>query len=395
MSLVVNEKLGYYVCDGIRFNGKIEACFYALKVKKPVKWMFNDDIFERYDWTREPDHSLDDLYKKRARELREKYDYIILAYSGGSDSHNVYQSFISQGLHIDEIFSTHLMGASEKFIHHNPNNFTNINAPDVEYKLHQVNRLKEIAIESPRTKISNFDLSQHVFKFLENNDESWVINQREGVNPLALTRFNTLNFSEVRKNLDHGKKIALITGIDKPQTFIRRGEFYIKFLDRTANINSIADHFALYDNCTVEYFYWAPESVDMLCKQGHIIKRWLELTPEKQEYWLESRVTKSVKRLVHEKLLKTVIYTTWNNSWYQADKSTSDWYSEFDNWFHQNFKNTTAYRNWNAGVDLLKNNLVPFLNHNRMGQPDGLKSISHNYCLGKIHLKPELASWFE
>jgi hypothetical protein len=145
----------------------------------------------------------------------------------------------------------------------------------------------------------------------------------------------------------------------------------------------------------VEYFYWAPESVDMLCKQGHIIKRWLELTPEKQEFWLESRVNKSVKRLVHEKLLRTVIYNTWRSEWYQANKSTSDWYSEFDSWFHTNYRDTDAYKNWKAGVDLLKNNLSPFLNYNKMEEPDGLISISHDYCLGRICLKPELASWFE
>jgi hypothetical protein len=390
----INKKLGYYVCDGVEFNGKIAACFHGVKVGKPVKWVFNNNVFENYNWSIEPDESLDQLYDQRSKQIRESYDYVILSYSGGADSNNIYESFKRQGLLIDELYVNNMLKASEKFIHTDKNNFTSSSAPEVEYKLNLIPRLQEIKNEMPLIKISNFDLSDYIFDYLGKSDESWVLSQREGLNPVNLTRFNYLHYSEVKKTLDKGKSVALVTGIDKPSCFIKNGEFYIKFVDRTANINSVADHTAEYENCTVEYFYWAPESVRMLAKQGHVIKKFLELNPNYQNIWLEHRVDKKMKRLVHERILRTVLYSTWNNDWYQADKSLSDWRNEFDNWFHIYYRDTDAWKNWKKGIDLLAKNLHPFLKYQN-NNPDGLKPIAHNYNLGPIHLKENLRTWFE
>jgi hypothetical protein len=94
ISTMINKKLGYYNCDGLEFESKIQAFFHSLKTNKPVEWIFNDFEFNLHDWLNEPLESLDQLYDKRARELREKYDYLILSYSGGSDSHQILMSFI-------------------------------------------------------------------------------------------------------------------------------------------------------------------------------------------------------------------------------------------------------------------------------------------------------------
>ena len=104
---------GYYICDGKRFDSKIRACIYSTEFKKPIQWMFHQDIFSTYPWWIEPQETLDELYDKRARELREKYDYIMLSYSGGADSHNMLQSFIRQGLHVDEIITNHVTDATK------------------------------------------------------------------------------------------------------------------------------------------------------------------------------------------------------------------------------------------------------------------------------------------
>ena len=391
---IINKKLGYYMCDNLEFTSKIAACLHGAKNSKPVKWIFNNDVFERYDWTIEPQESLDELYDQRSRQLRESYDYIILSYSGGADSNNIYESFVRQGLQIDELYVNNMLEASEKFIHTDRNNFSSSSAPEVEYKLNLIPRLQEIKNQNPNIKISNFDLSHYIFDYLGNADESWVTNQREGLNPVNLTRFNYLHYKEVKKTLDKGKKVALITGIDKPSCFIRKGNFFIKFVDRTANINSVADHTVEYENCVVEYFYWAPESVRILAKQGHVIKKFLEITPDKQELWLEQRVDKRMKRIVHERLLRTLLYSSWNNDWYQADKSLSDWRNEFDSWFHVYYRHTPAWKNWNQGIQFLTNNLRPFLQY-RNNVPDGLKPIAHSYNLGKINLKNGLETWFE
>ena len=381
-----NKKLGYYTSNGLDFHSKIQACIYGTQVGQPVRWVFNNDVFGAYNWTKEPEETLDQLYDARARQLREKYDYVILSYSGGADSNNIYESFRRQGLLLDEIVVNTMTKASERFIKVDLNNKDPYNGPESEHQLHILPRLRTIGNEMPRTKIRIFDLSDTLFESLGAGDESWVLNQKEGLNPIGITRFNYLDFSEVKRDFDKGKRICLITGIEKPRVVIRRNNLLMRFNDRSANINTVAEHIKEYDNCTVEYFYWAPESVRMLAKQGHIIRRYLEAFPEKQEFWIEHRVTATITRLMHERILRNLLYTTWNDSWYQADKSISDWYSEFDRWFIDHYKDTAAWRNWHAGIDYVKNNLKPFLRQNSRGTADGLVPVAHTYNLGPIKL---------
>lgn len=393
---IYNKKLGYYDCNGTEFYSKIQACFHAVKVGKPVGWNFNDDVFSKIDWTQEPEETLDQLYDQRARQLREKYNYIVLSYSGGSDSHNIYESFRRQGLHIDEIVVNTLTKASEKFVIVDPNNKEARNGPEAEHQLQLIPRLKEIHNAMPRTKISVHDMSDILFSSLaEKKNEDWILDMKEGVNPVGITRHNYLKFKNVRSLFDIGHSTAIITGIEKPRTFIAKGNLYFRFIDRSANINAMSEHFTEYDNCTLEYFYWSPDCARMLVKQGHVIKKFLEAMPENQHLWLQSRLnTSNMFRLVHERILRSVIYTTWNNDWYQADKAVGDWYSEFDRWFIDNYKETVAWRAWNDGITLLKTNLTPFLKNNLSGIPDGLLPIVKNYNLGPIKLKDGLNSYF-
>ena len=42
---------GYYKCDDQIFYSKIQACIYSSSVKKPITWIYNDVIFNNYNWT--------------------------------------------------------------------------------------------------------------------------------------------------------------------------------------------------------------------------------------------------------------------------------------------------------------------------------------------------------
>lgn len=59
--------------------------------------------FDHLDWTNEPTESWKDLLKERAQQLRDTHDYIVLHYSGGSDSETVLNAFLDNGIFIDEI----------------------------------------------------------------------------------------------------------------------------------------------------------------------------------------------------------------------------------------------------------------------------------------------------
>lgn len=378
---MINRELGFYVCDGKEFSSKILALLHSKQVNKPADWIFNDRVFLSYDWTMEPEETLDQLYDRRARQLREKYDYIILSYSGGADSHNILMSFIRQNLRIDEIVVNYVGTAGKQYIDLDPNN-TNAENAGAEHYLQTLPRLKEVQHLIPETKISIFDVSNHIFDFMEGvGDASWVLSKREGINPAGATRFNYLHLIDVRKRFDKEKSIGLVVGVEKPRVGIATdGRFIMRFTDRAANIITVAEHIKEYTNSTVEFFYWSPDAVPMMIKQGHVIKKYLIANPHMQPLWYVPNIKPETVRLVHERILRGLLYSTWNNDWWQADKAVSDWYSEFDKWFIDGHKGSRAVQVWQEGIDYVQTQLSDFVNDEK----DGLKIFYKFYNLGPM-----------
>ena len=387
-----DKKLGYYSCNGQEFSSKINACLYSVQVKKPINWHFNDEVFNSIDWSIEPTETLDELYDQRARELREQYEYIIISYSGGSDSHNILVSFLRQGLHVDEVIINTMDKGTRKSTEININNKENKNAA-AEYDLQTFPRLKELEQISPTTKITVVDLTDHLFSSLEKTgDGSWILEKREGVNIAGATRFNYIHFNEIRKTFDKEKRIALIVGLDKPRTWIKDNIFYVGFNDRAANIITVAEHIKDYTNSSVEFFYWSPSCVKMMIKQVHVIKKYVEAFPENRKYWdlalLPDNYNK-IYRILHERILRTLIYTTWDENWYQADKALKDWYSEFDAWFYEGHTDTKAYHIWMEGLKYMEHTLSPYLRKDSE-IADGLIVFIHPYKVDKMNFKIEI-----
>jgi len=274
--------------------------------------------------------------------------------------------------------------ANLKFTDINVNNTDAKNA-GAEFYLQTMPRLKELAPLIPNTKINIMDLSDYMFESLNKyNDASWVLDKREGLNPANITRFNYLYFSDLRKQFDKDKRIAMVLGVEKPRTFIHDGTMYMRFTDRAANMITIAEHLKEYSNSVVEYFYWSPDAVPIMIKQGHVIKRWLRANPHLIPHWDAKTMTFETIRLIHERVLRTVIYSTWDGNWWQADKAIKDWTSEFDQWFEDGYSDTKAYGVWLEGVNYIKAKLEPFAKREADGSLDGLDVFGKNYRIGRI-----------
>jgi hypothetical protein len=378
------NRTSVYTVDSLEFESKIQACLFASSVNKEVKWNYNHEFFSTYDWTKEPDLSLDQLYDIRSKNLREKYDYLMLSYSGGADSHNILMSFIRQGLHIDEIVVNHMSTAWNKFVVLDPKQTASWNT-GAEHQLQTIPRLKEVEHLIPRTKITILDLTDNLFSaFTSYGDASWVMDRKEGLNPLNVTRYNYSYFKEVRSQFDKGHKVAMVVGIDKPRTIIDNNNFYVYFSDKAVNIVPIDDNFKEYTNSALEFFYWSTDAVDILCKQAHVIKRFLEATPQHIPLWQRSTSSANVWRLIQEPMLKPIIYSTWDQSWFQTDKSTSDWSSEFDSWFINGYTDHSSHAVWREGIDHMIKYASKFLKYKADGTPDGLVGFVQHYKIGPM-----------
>ena len=161
----MNKELGYYVCNGKEFSSKAGGLIYATQVDKPIEWIFNKEVFDKFDFSHEPELTLDQLYDRRARELREKYDYLVLGYSGGSDSHNILMSFYRQGLHIDEVVSNWIFDASKTNFLVVDERVTDAWNQNAEFELTTKERLDWISTNMPKTTITIYDSSQDTLTY--------------------------------------------------------------------------------------------------------------------------------------------------------------------------------------------------------------------------------------
>jgi hypothetical protein len=387
---MINKDLGYYLCNGIEFQSKIDALIYSTTVDKKVRWMFHDDLFDQYSWQIEPEESLDYFYDKRARELREQYDYIILSYSGGSDTNNILEAFLRQGLLIDEVITNHITDATSAITVLNPNVKSSWNFA-AEHELQAVPRLKYISEKSPRTKITILDVSDIVLNSMNQFDDvDWVLKRNEHLSIGMLFRYNYFHFSNIKKQFDKNLKVAIIVGLEKPKTTIVQGGLYMSFFDTVANITTINEFNDDYDNVKVEMFYWSKDCLPMLCKQAHTIKKWLEENPRMMFYWrLHANINGvdfdagDLNRLVHERVLPNVVYTTWDKKWFQTNKSIFLWNSDFDTWFKKD-PNLNRHRElWKRGVSFLEEKIPDYIVY-KNNLPDRTQVFKHSYYIGKM-----------
>ena len=93
-------KYGYYNVDGFKTLSKLEAWQLSKGDFNKIKFIYNDDHFSKIDWSVEPKEDIYELFRQRAQQLREKYDYIVLIYSGGVDSHTILETFLKNNIQI-------------------------------------------------------------------------------------------------------------------------------------------------------------------------------------------------------------------------------------------------------------------------------------------------------
>lgn len=398
----MNKKIhGYYSVNGKTFDTKVHALIYASNILNSadqklynqlvaydslVKWHFNDEVFDSYNWTVEPEQSLESLYLKRARELRERYDYLIIYYSGGCDSHNMVMSFLNQGLKIDEIVVHHVDEGIELLENYGLDITSAKMQPLTETKFQVVPRLKEISTIDPSIKIKMFDTSQKTIDtFSSSQSGDWVLKVREELNPIDSSKYNFTCFDEYKKAIETNKKIGILVGLDKPSLKIEDGKIHLVFLDRRFNINLFYTEVEKYSNAQLEFFYSSPDACDLICKQAHSLKNWILSSKDNLKAFIS--VTNSdaaTAKLYLEENARLVLYpNTWKPEWFQAKKSVLDWHSEADLWFHVRFTSESTQGScWREGIRYIRKHVDKsfLLSYNDLGY-DGFRVFTKQYSL--------------
>lgn len=375
-----NDKLGFYSLNGKKIYSKPLALIESTKTGVFPHWIFNKKEFDAYNWTVEPAEDLRTLYRKRAQQLRDQYDYLKLEFSGGGDSTTVLYSFINNGIHLDEVVFRYPKAAEKNVSADSKNTKAENTLSEWEYAARPI--LQKLAITNPEIKITFHDYTEGLVKNPA-TDESWVFKSREYFQPGWIYKHDFRAVDQHMKVLESGKRFCTIYGIDKPKLCVKDDNWYLYFLDIQANTsNPEVGEFK--GHMFNEYFYWTPDMPDILAKQSHVIRNWFIQPQNKHLQFLIRWPNYSFsQRTTYEQIIKPLIYPDYDPTTFQVSKPTNNFYNEMDHWFYVNCKETDFYRTWQAGLKYLVNNIDPKFFNYELGQPTGLIGfLSDFYLLG-------------
>ena len=373
------DKLGCYRVGDLKFYSKLEAIEAHTKTGIHPHWDFNEAVFSSYDWTQEPKDNILELYRQRAQQLRDKYDYIVLMYSGGADSHTVLESFVTNDIKLDEFVSwtTYEMTG-------NKNDYMNSEMFKVSYPVAQ-----KYCEKYPLLKYRVIEISKLVVDyFTENNNTDWIYNMNMAYNANCSSRESLpLKVKEWADIIAQGKKLCVLWGKDKPRITQIDGKFAFKFIDiidECATVKSVAG----LQPYTDEFFYWTPDTPNILIKQAHLIKNYLnQINLESLPFVSLNKSDLAYRKVNGKKYwlsnhgVHSIIYPNWDINTYSSGKITSLIYSDRDTWFY-NSNNHDILNNWRNGLDELVRIIPDYWKNDIKDLSKGLKACwSKDYYL--------------
>jgi len=376
-TLAKNPALGFYEIDGKIYWDKASALMAGSAAKlnhSDLHWNFNDEEFGKFTWHQEPPGSIRSYYQARAREIREKYDYIILNCSGGSDSNTMLYSFIQQGLHVDEVFVRHATSGTKNNTPDPTNLLASNEHSEFEYAAKPL--LAWLANVSPRTKITVHDFSMDILNDNLTWDENFIHWCGDYVTPGCVVRYTHASNKESLTLFDKGKRVVMLFGTDKPRFWIDdNNKLYLRFLDRAVHSATPSAVNNGYNNTEVELFYWAPtpSAMAIVAKQCHMIRDWFNHPMNhRMRFMLDNNwLANPANRTVFESMCKTIIYPDYDASTFQVNKPARSVYQEWDYWM-ADFADSTGYKTFMRGmIHLYKNIDSGFLKYNNTGVQNG------------------------
>ena len=389
------DKFGFYQVGNDTFYSRVEAAEYSKRTNKPIHWNFNDSVFGQFDWKNEPPLSLEQLYANRAQQIREKYDYVVVWYSGGADSHNVLSSFLKNNIHVDEIAQFVNYEASGTWDSYLNEEVAKVAVPET----------KKIQEQYPHIKHRLVDLSPIIKDLytIDNNGMDFIYKANRVFSPNQLSRtYLREKIKDYADIINSGKSLCFIWGAEKPSIITVDEKYCVYFADvidnavgvRTQQLNRPWEH--------DELFYWTPDAPEIVAKQAHIIKNFCRsITAENIEQHVKngfvhtnnlggntgrqrgSIVVNDKKYTVNNHGIHALIYPWWDLNTFSNGKNPSGIFSHRDLWWFLD-KNLKDQQKFKYGILKLERKLGGENMHG-LNLGSGNVSADNNYLI-ETHL---------
>jgi hypothetical protein len=230
-----------YRVNGQFVNNVYLALHRCWQTGAKLEFYCNDHEYDKYDWTKEPELGIELLMDSYAHQLRNQYQRLILLWSGGTDSHTIYNVFKRNNIHIDEIIikaSAHSAGF-----------------PEINHTWIQNNHW------DPTTIITRYDDHDTSLRAFDIPDEDWVWRDKGDLLKYGMTSVGDGVKFLCEKN-HAGYTYKAIAGYEKPRLVYRGGRWYHRQLDMVLRTSMGHDY--------IEHFFFEPL---IAIKQAHMVKR--------------------------------------------------------------------------------------------------------------------------
>ena len=326
----MNEKYGKWITSGGAFDNSYDAFLSASTLKSDVVFDYHNDVWHQFDRRKLGIVPLPILYKDRAQQLRDNYDYLILYYSGGADSHNILRTFIDNDIKLDEVcvkWPKQLIDG--KFYHLNSTDSSARNYwSEWEYCVKPA--LEWLKINKPEIKITVKD-------YIDTLDVDQMFEKTAHHGFMAGILLNSLVSDSEGKVLSSGKTVGNIYGLDKPILALHDNKIFMFFSDTTFRSAVRSD----INPAGAECFYWTPDMPLLAYEQAYQTALYYRATPRNRKYLVLPRAERDASTnnpdsqiLMQHVLCKDVIYNNWDHR-FQADKPSIDRKDKFYWFFEQ------------------------------------------------------------
>lgn len=381
------NQLGHYRVGQNRYLNKYRALMESTESKMPVSYHWFDDVFNGFDRSLIGKRNLDSLYRERAQQLRDSYDYLILNYSGGCDSYNILRTFLDNGIKLDQVMVCWPFSAIKAGVYTPNDQDRRVENFMSEWDFATKPDLEWLSREHPEIKIELIDWAEPFAKSSGFVNESSFSNLNHFHNLADLAR-STLFSSTEEKLIQQGKKVGTIWGIDKPGIFLVNGtEVYMNFAD---SIITVA-HPAPCNPKGTEYFYWTPSMPIIAFEMAYQTASWFKSRPHHRKNMWNMDVDPYTMAQDHYVLCQMVnqvaardsCYTNWQTGKFQVNKPLNVVRADKDFWLYSHAELSHHKTRWKSLYSSLLNQVDQDLcatpGGNKMGYKV-IKTMPHYVC---------------
>lgn len=243
----------YWIYNGKKYYNKVQALYDSNGRNDLIKYHFMDNVLDRIDISREPLDTWNTICRGRAKQIRAKYDYVCVWFSGGWDSTEMLYSFAESNSYVNEIIIF---------------NRTYMNDIEIPEAFQFAKSMVDMHWPGCKITIVDIDHTWHSQNYLKHKQD-WIL-QAGASNRFSKNHRNYLIncHPTILKNREKVKgKIADVHGTDKPKLHIHENKWYCFQIDVTLMLLMETDF---------ELFYFSPDCPEIYIKQCHMALKFFE-----------------------------------------------------------------------------------------------------------------------